>query len=342
MVFAVALIAFAGLLLILGIVQPRSKPVRNISINLLITYVMVVLLLTGGELYFRYGYADSRMEFALTRDNWSNRYVQNNSLGYRDQEWPLDVLAQREVIFAVGDSFTQGWGINDPADRFTDVLAAELGDEYAVVNLGIAGRSTINELAAMETYPYQPPDIILWQYFLNDIDIAAKSNGTPWEPDVPPVPQIAQESYLASFIFWRLNESALYVNANDNLSEWEYYYAAYDNHFIWEIHQTELDRVIGYAEQSDARLVVVIFPNMRDPVQSVAYVDRVAQYMELQGVTEILKLYDAAAAWTIEERIVSNVDSHASAAFSRHVGELIYDQFFASDAGTAAETAPAS
>lgn len=331
MVFAVILIALIGLLLIFGVAQRRSKVLRNICINFFITYTVVVVLLIGGELYFRYGYADSRMEFALTKDNWSNRYVQANSLGYRDREWPLETLAQREVIFAVGDSFTQGWGINDPNDRFTDVLAAQLGDQYALVNLGIAGRSTINELAAVERYPHQPPDILLWQYFLNDIDIAAKSNGTPWEPNIPPVPQIAQESYLASYLFWRLNESALYVNANDQLSEWEYYYAAYDNSFIWEIHQSEIDRMIAYADEVDARLLVVIFPNMRDPVRSVGYVDRVAQYMELNGVSEILKLYDAAAAWAIEDRLVSNVDSHASAAFSRYVGELIYDQFFAGE-----------
>jgi lysophospholipase L1-like esterase len=336
MAFAVILIVLVGLVLIAGIIQRRSKFWRNASINLMITYVVGVLLVIGGELYFRYGYADSRMEFALTKDNWSNRYMQNNSLGYRDREWPLETLEEREVIFAVGDSFTQGWGINDPTDRFTDVLATKLGDDYAVVNLGIAGRSTINELAAMEEYPYQPPDVILWQYFINDIDIAAKSNGTPWEPNVPPVPQIAQESYLASFLFWRLNESALYVNVNDNLSEWDYYYAAYDNNFIWEIHQTEIDEMIAYANENDARLIVVIFPNMRDPVRSVAYVDRVAQYMESQGVSEILKLYDAAAAWNIEDRLVSNVDSHASAGFSRYVGELIYEEFFADTMTTTA------
>jgi lysophospholipase L1-like esterase len=339
MPFVLALIAIIGLLLIVGIAQRRSKVWRNVSINLMITYVVAVLLLAGGELYFRYGYADSRMEFALTKDNWSNRYMQKNSLGYRDREWPMETLEQREVVFAVGDSFTQGWGINDPADRFTDVLASELGDDYAVVNLGIAGRSTINELAAMEDYPYQPPDVILWQYFINDIDIAAKSNGTPWEPNVPPVPQIAQESYLASYLFWRLNESSLYVNANDNLSEWDYYYAAYDNNVIWEIHQTEIDQIIAYANENDSRLIVVIFPNMRDPVRSVAYVDRVEQYMDSKGVTDILKLYDAAAAWNIEDRIVSNVDSHASAAFSRYVGELIYDEFFANSATTAAVNA---
>jgi hypothetical protein len=338
MALAVTVIVVIGLLLIVGIIQRRSKAWRSVSINLMITYVVVVLLLAGGELYFRYGYADSRMEFALTKDNWSNRYVQNNSLGYRDREWPLKTLKEREVVFAVGDSFTQGWGINDPAARFTDVLATKLGDGYAVVNLGIAGRSTINELAAMEKYPYQPPDVILWQYFINDIDIAAKSNGTPWEPNVPSIPQIAQESYLASFLFWRLNESALYVNSNDNLSEWDYYYAAYDNSVIWAIHQDEIDRMIAYANDSDARLIVVIFPNMRDPVRSVAYVDRVAQYMESQGVTDILKLYDAAAAWKIEDRLVSNVDSHASAAFSRYVGELIYDGFFADVNTTAANS----
>lgn len=329
--FVLTLILATGAALVWLAIQSRWLRLRGLARNFLITYVCIVLLLAAGEFYLRYVYADSKMEFALTRDNWSNRYIQRNSLGFRDREWTIEELASRTTIFAAGDSFTEGWGINNPDDRYTDVLAGLLGDEYAIVNLGHSGDSLIHELANMENYPYQQPDIILWQYFLNDIDVAAKSNGMPWDYEIPPIPPIAQESYLASFFYWRANEAKLFVNVHDGRSEWEFNYAAYDTPYIWEIHTQELDRMMAYAESVGARLIIVIYPNMLDPVGSVQYVDRVAQYLEAKGQTEILKLYDEAAAWQLSDRIVSTRDSHASVAFNHRVAEMIYAQFFSAE-----------
>ncbi|MCC6802930.1 MAG: hypothetical protein IT319_08600, partial [Anaerolineae bacterium] len=59
-----------------------------------------------------------------------------------------------------------------------------------------------------------------------------------------------------------------------------------------------------------ARLIVVIFPNMQDPVRSIAYVDRVAQVFEARGQRDILKLYDEVAAWSPQDIIVSPRDGH--------------------------------
>ncbi|MBC8171358.1 MAG: SGNH/GDSL hydrolase family protein [Anaerolineae bacterium] len=325
----VILIVAGGALLVGLAMQSRWHPLRGYARNLLITYVSVVLLLVAGEFYLRYVYADSKMEFALTRDNWSNRYIQRNSLGFRDREWTMAELESRTTIFAVGDSFTEGWGINNPTHRYTDVLAGLLGEDYAIVNLGHSGDSLIHELANLENYPYQQPDVILWQYFINDIDVAAKSNGMPWDYEIPPIPAIAQESFLASFFYWRVNEAKLFVNVHDGRSEWEFNYAAYDTPYIWDIHTQEIDRMMTYAEGVGARLIVVIYPNMLDPVGSVKYVDRVAQYFQEKGQAEVLKLYDEAAAWQLGDRIVSTRDSHASVAFNKRVAEMIYAKFFA-------------
>jgi lysophospholipase L1-like esterase len=329
MAFAILLIVGAGVLLIYGAVQKRNLRFRSLSQGLLITYVMIVVPLIAGEIYFRYVYADPRMEFALTGGNWDRRYVQKNSLGWRDREWTAEDLQNKTVVFAVGDSFTEGWGINDPKDRYTDVLATQLGAEYAVVNLGFRGVATLHQVEAVENYPYQPPDVVIWQYFINDIDVAAKSNGMTWSQPTVEAPQIANESYLASFVFWRLNESVLNVNY-DGQSQWDYFYEAYDNAYIWDIHRQEIDRMIDYVQSVDARLIMVIFPHMVDPVGSIAYVDRVAQYVESKGHSDILKLFEAAAEWKLEERIVASYDSHASAAFNRYVGETLYERFFKS------------
>jgi len=328
---AVFIIVLIGVLLVALVIQKRFKRVRGVAGGLILTYVVIVAMLVGAELYLRYGYADSRMELALYGNNWSNRYIQRNSLGYRDEEWTAAELDARTSIFALGDSFTEGWGLNDPADRYTEVLQRLLGDDYAVVEIAKAGQATEAEQRDFDTYPYKTPDIVIWQYFPNDIEVAAKSNGMTWDYDVPPIPPIAEESYLASFIYWRINYDRLFVNINDGRSEWEYHYAAYDNPYIWGIHKAEIKRLTESIEATGARLIVVIFPNMVDPVSSVAYVDRVQQAFNEFGVTEILKLTDEAAAWPLQERIVSNYDSHASVGFNHRVGQMIYEQFFAGE-----------
>jgi hypothetical protein len=290
---------------------------------------MFVAMLVGAELYLRYGYADSRMELALYGGNWSNRYIQRNSLGYRDEEWTVEELDSRQTIFVLGDSFTEGWGINDPADRYTEVLQQLLGDDYAVVEIARAGQATEAQQRNFENYPYRTPDIVIWQYFPNDIEVAAQSNGMPWEYDAPPIPPLAEESYLASFIYWRTNYDKLFTNVIDGRGEWEYHYAAYDNPYIWDIHKTEIKHLIETINTTGAHLIVVIFPNMVDPVSSIPYVDRVQQAFNEFGVTDVLKLTDEAAAWALSERIVSHYDTHASVAFNHRVGQMIYDQFFA-------------
>ena len=108
------------------------------------------------------------MEFGLHGQNWTERYIQRNSLSYRDREWTTEELDARTTIFALGDSFTEGWGLNDPADRYTDVLQRLLGDEYAVVDIARAGQATSHQLSNLRSHPYQTPDVVIWQYFVND------------------------------------------------------------------------------------------------------------------------------------------------------------------------------
>lgn len=326
--FLLILFGIGGLLVALS-VQRRFIGIQSVARGLILSYVVVLLALAAGELYLRYGYADSRMEFGLHGNNWAQRYMDKNSLGYRDREWTPEELAAHESIFVLGDSFTEGWGLNDPADRYTDILQGMLGDDYALVTIANAGQATYHQTQNFNNYPYKTPDVVIWQYFLNDIEVAAKSNGMTWDFELPPVPPIANESYLASFIYWRVNYERLFHNIHDGRTEWEFYYAAYDNNFIWEIHREEIDRLIDDIEASGARLIVVIFPNMLDPLGSLPYVDRVAQAFEARGVTEILKLTDETAAWELPARVVSAADSHASVAFNRRVAEMIYAQFFA-------------
>lgn len=274
-------------------------------------------MLALGEIYFRYFHADS--EGVMASRNWIARYWHENAAGFRDRDWSAADFADKVTVAVAGDSFAAGWGIADPADRFSDVLAALLGDDYAVFNLGITGTSTPQQLEALREGMPVAPDVVILQYFLNDIEYATLSLGLP----IPERnrPTLVNESYLADYLFSRFNSG---FGENYWLTE----YASYDNFAIWDVHQQELNAFIDYVERIDARLIVVIFPNMQDPVGSIAYVDRVAQVFAARGYDEILKLFDEVARWQRQDLIVSPLDAHPSVAFHHRVGELIYEQFF--------------
>lgn len=326
MLLFILILLAPGVLLVTGVAQRRSRRLRGIAGGLLVSYFTVLLILGAGELYFRFVYAESENVYTLATKNWLDRYWHTNSLGFRDREWTADDLEGRQTVVVLGDSFAAGWGLKDPAQRFSDVLAAKLGDDYAVINLGRYGTATPEQLKILQDEsPVRQPDVIILQYFLNDINYAGLQLGLLPEPD--PTPDWTKDSYLANFFYWRFLRAA---NPNDAFFAhwWDWSYAAYDNVGIWSVHKQEIRDFADYADSIGARLIVVIFPNLLDVVRSIPYVDRVAQAFEEYGQRDILKLFDAAAAWDYNDLMVSRRDSHASPSFNQYVGEQLYEQFF--------------
>lgn len=308
-----------GLLLSAFTFQKRWQHIRAISGGLLVSYFTIVLLLGIGELYFRF--VNTSIEGFRGRENWMARYWSVNSFDFRDPEWTPDDWANKQTALVIGDSFTAGWGIENPDDRFSNVLASKLGEDWMVINMGKPGAATRAELVTLKNYPLKNPDVVILQYFLNDIEDAALSIGKFQE--FPQSPDWVRDSYLANYIF-------SFTASGFGPAYWQWEYAAYDDYGIWQIHQQEIFDFADYVNSMGARLIVVIFPNMQDPYTSVPYVDRVAQAFEARGVTDILKLFDDVAAWQDPATLlISPRDAHPSAAFHRHVGEKLYDLFFA-------------
>lgn len=322
-----------GFMLVAGVMQRRLTRLRPVMAGLLMSYVTVVLLLGMGEAYFRFVYANNDYWWTLAGDNWRNRYVQMNALGYRDRDWLPNDYTAKQTVLVVGDSFTMGDGVANPDERFSDVLAGLLGADYAVLNLGVPDTTTRDHLDLLQAHPVRQPDVVIWQYFLNDINDAAASIGQQYWPNMPVNwPPIVDESYLANYVYWQIAPFITTVDTADKDSFWGWAYGAYDNATIWAIHEEEIRAMVEYVDAIGARLIVIIFPNLRDPVGSIAYVDRVAQAVKAYAPDAgLLPLYSAAADFSenrAESIVVSARDDHPSGAFHQVVGQLIYESFF--------------
>ena len=325
----IVLLILTAIILILLSLQKRWKRPAYLAPRLLVTYLSLVMLLAAGEVFFRYAYAESGWGFTLAYQNWEDRFWKNNSLGFRDREWTPADWQHKTTIMILGDSFSAGWGIENPVDRYPDVLASMLGEDYAVVNVSRPGGTPERELTWAKDYPLKNPDIIIYQYYLNDIDDAALRIDDKWIPQFPEPPHwIHRESYLANFLCWRIVPIISTVNAPDGQSYWEWNDATYRNFVIFDIHRQELQAIMDYADSLHARLIVVIFPNMNDPANSLGHTDGVAKVFTDNGYNDILNLVHEAAAWNPKDSTVSSRDAHPSTAFHHRVAELIYQEFF--------------
>jgi len=315
-----------GALLVGGAVQKRVPRLRRIAGGLLASYVTTLLILAGTEAYFRFVFAQSSNIIDFATLNWLDRHWHTNSWGFRDREWQAPDYAGKQTVVVLGDSFGAGWGLPDTADRFSDVLGQKLGDGYAVMNAAVYGTSTPEQLDILKKFPVQKPDVVILQYFLNDINYAGLQLGLL--PSPTPTPDWVNQTYFGNFLYWRIGVQSS-PNAGMFNDWWQWSYDAYDNVGIWSVHQQEIEDFMAYTDSIGARLIVVVFPNLIDIVKSIPYVDRVAQVFEVSGHTDVLKLFDAAAAWDQADLMVSRRDSHASANFNHYVGEQLYERYFA-------------
>ncbi|MEZ4671515.1 MAG: SGNH/GDSL hydrolase family protein [Anaerolineae bacterium] len=324
LVFLVAFLGI-GLCLLCGVFQTRYQRLQRAARGLMITYVTIGVMFAAGESYFRFVFAESDGLPTLASQNWLARYWQKNTLGYRDPDWQSSELVERKTILIIGDSFAAGWGLESVDDRFGNVLGSKLGDRYAVINMGKPGASTTEEIDSLQESFVPNPDVVILQYYLNDIENAALSIGL--DPGLDPsrgMPPWASESYLGNFIYWRL-VARFRPEQQGTQPYWNWLYSMYDNATVWDIHRQQLESFVDVVENKGALLIVVIFPNMLDPVSSIPYVDRVAQALAARGYDDahVLKLFDVAEAMPLQERVVSGRDAHASASFNRAVGEML-------------------
>jgi lysophospholipase L1-like esterase len=155
-----------------------------VSRKLIFASLPLLLLLAAAELWFRafpvadeYETNSGIVEAAGPRLIWRLRPLSSgplatNALGLRDAPYQADAEFK---ILVLGDSVAWGNGIANTSDLFASRLEEELNSQgrglsYEVINAGVPGYSTFQELAYLETVGLGlGPDLIVLQFCLNDV-----------------------------------------------------------------------------------------------------------------------------------------------------------------------------
>jgi hypothetical protein len=217
------------------------------------------------ELYFAvvYDQSDSFNMSNVSR-HWFDRHVRTNAEGFRDDRPFLrDVPTGKERICFVGDSFTFGQGVKNPADRFSDRVRSRLEAQrpgaFLVSNIGAAGihvQLVTNLVERMQEREYRI-DYLVYTICLNDIE--------GYEPAVVEMQKrldsqspkffLFRETYFLNMLYFRFLQARLPDVRN--------YYSMLPDSYRgppWYGMRSKLDELHRLCQSHHIDLRIVIFP----------------------------------------------------------------------------------
>lgn len=296
-----------------------AAPRLLLLVNLCVAMISLLLVLLGGELYFRSVHRESDgFSFSLAARNWFRAYwMPMTRQGYRDREHPPQEFEGRRTLIVVGDSIAAGHGIENPRDRFSDLLGQQLGDSWTVVNIAISGWGTRKEYAALLGYPHKPDAVVL-SYYINDIEDELPA---PWlgsrnlsrEIGNP----LVDESYLGNFIYWRLYR--LRAMDKDYL---DYVIQGYRDPLVWNAHAADLKKFVMTMREHQIKLVVVIFPHLQAIEKTRPLTEQVEYFLSAYGVT-VVNMSTVLEGRAVRDMTVNRVDAHPNESVHREVADLL-------------------
>lgn len=258
LMFVISLLLLLAKVFHLGVVKAtmgswmaKLRPVATVAFSTLAT----LLVLEGIFLFVARSNSNNA---TLASKVWFARHWHLNPWGYRDAAEAVPAHPSKHHLVLVGDSFLAGHGIRDTAHRFSNLLQARLGPAWRVHNHGQNGASAEDVLEQLAFCPFTP-DLILYCWFVNDIQGAARQVGFP-SPNAhlqPPSPiSLIHGSYFFNYLH------ALFPDTEVGQAYFSFLGRAYHDHQVLSLYRTQLLQIHEVALQKGAKFAVVLFPTM--------------------------------------------------------------------------------
>ncbi len=314
---------------------PRAKFRR---MGLLAGNALIFLCLLGvaaliGESYLRFAAVETdSFGVSLPARRWFAMYTQLNSMGCRDREWTTPKPPGTRRIAFVGDSFTYGWGIKRPEDRFPDMIQARFEDstsgQVEVLNVAKPGWGTGEESRPIaDVIDVFGVDEVVLCYVANDIEklLPTRSGFNPTRPPDSTWFNL-DSSCLLDYLYRRvyLPRVPTVRGYHDWLAE------GYADPSIWRAHQEQLLGIIGQCRDRGVAIRVVLLPFLRTAGQKF---DRASLHSTLRGFFEandvpVVDLLPTVADKPAESLIVNSVDAHPNEIAHRLFADAIWSALY--------------
>lgn len=316
--------------------------IRGFFLKLSLLLASLLYLFGGFEFYF-YNHVAFSDGFGQTKmhQNWRERYgsVPSNSLGFRDQE---HVQSGKPALYIVGDSFTAGHGINNYQDRYSNILETDLQKQWDLILLAKGGWGTRKQLEVYAEISNQRGDqdgVLIWQYYINDIEESGEINGITRPSIYLGAPRllkpIVDHYHFANFLYWGVFRAVYAQQIGQQYLA--YLQECYSNEKVWKHHRQQLQQVIELQHRSevnsmeetplDRKLIVIVYPNLKDIATTRAMSDKVADFFVRQGVS-VVNMADLLSGFSPKDITVNALDGHANEMVNQLLAEHLYKTFF--------------
>ena len=317
--------------------QRRSK-LRSLMLRFALFTISSLLMFAAMEYYFYYHvHMSDGFGFTLSAKNWRSRYgsVPKNSWGMRDVEHSVSSVIAKNKLYVVGDSFTAGHGINNHRDRYANIVATELGSHWEMILVAKGGWATkqqLSEFAKVQAAINDPllrgNDILIWQYYLNDIEDAGIAAGIKKPSIYLTAPRllrpIVDHYHAANFAYWSLFRQ---FSTRELMGSYLGFISdCFHDSMAWNLHQRELREIVALAEPGSApqqrRMIVVVYPNLMDISGTREMSDRVVEYFQSHEIA-VINMADMLTGSAVDEITVNPLDGHANEAVNRLLAEKL-------------------
>ncbi len=335
--FRALLISASALILIIFIQLTVRQVIPKKLKNIILLLGSILLAFYVLELIFMFipistGGADS-----LCSKNWFQYHWRENELGYRDGEVLVPPDNAKKNLLIIGDSYVAGHGIDNPSDRFSDILGDRLKETMNTFNLGVCGIDTQEEYERMLKYPIEP-DILILVHTPNDIRSAVSNEmaqsllGFKKISDVIPDSDInrsfiKERSFLVNFIWLNYSnyrQTLTSERLRDSFQSFEQFLKSdiskshlvsyYNNESVLKIHLAHVNEFIQYTRNKDKTLIVLLFPwlNKNNFDISNEYMNAHLERYLNKNKTRVINLHSILEGIGEEDRIVGHYDNHPS------------------------------
>ncbi len=301
--------------------------------NLLVLVALLWTSIVAFETYLRW-FHDSTDSYGLMLTNraWFIRHVHENRDGFRDADFVREKRPGVVRVACVGDSFTMGWGVDESADAFPQLVGAALEraspGRFEVRNYGVPGFTTGHEQELVEKLVAEGGiDRVILGYCLNDPDDLLSPDRWFLREKAPRMTWIEPtRSFVADFLWFRLKL------ANDPRVKGYFDWAkeAYDDPKVFGAQCDRFRKMAETCARAGVRLDVVVFPMFsmwREPYPLASCHDRVLDAWRRLGI-EALDLRASYAGIDGADLVVNRFDAHPNELAHEIAARTILDRLF--------------
>lgn len=314
-----------------------SKLGKSKLTGVLVTLTTILIIFWAAEAYLRVyyittdGYGFTAMNYHWYKNFYWGHY---NSLGYRDYEpLPDDPANPVTRIAIVGDSFTAGHGISNIDDMYAEVLEKKLGPGYDVNLVAQSGWDTDVETGYLNAYyenikPRKPQYVVL-AYYLNDVDYILFRDQETNPNSVfnfldlsTPGGWFVLNFFVPNYIYYNI---AQFTRQDKNTNFTDKLITAHLDDKVWAEQEVNLGNFYQWTQDHDAKLIVLLWPQMAAVKESQPALQRVRDYFKDKANVQIADMSPLIEGKPTLDMIVNRFDSHPSVEANRLAAELLYE-----------------